>query len=104
MSILSHPFRLEPNGTAATVEDGTPEAFDEALAVMALTRKGERVLVPEFGITDPPGLGIDAGELTAGVALFGPDVTIVDVAAEFVDDRREEVIVVYDDAPTDTGD
>lgn len=92
MLLLSFPFRLTPAGNVATVEDGTEDAAAEAVAVLALTRKGERTLVPDFGITDPVGQGINLAELTTGLIDFGPDdVTIDDVTVTYPSDTLERI-------------
>ena len=59
MELLSHPFRLERNGSAATVTDGSDEANAEGIAILAMTRRGERDLVPEFGLGPIPLHGLD---------------------------------------------
>ena len=99
MDVLSHPFRLGPDGSAVTVLDGGPDANAEAVAVLAMTRKGERVLVPSFGITDPAFAEVDPAELNAGLATFGPeDVTVTGVEVTYPNDRTADVTVVYEEA------
>lgn len=94
--ILSHPFRLSLNGSAATVEDGTEAAAAEAVAVLALTLRGERPMCPAFGVSDPAFAGYDAGELAAGLALFGPDGVVIDgVAAAPVNDTTARVTITF---------
>lgn len=82
-SILSHPFRLTPAGQAATVLQDTDEANIEQVAVLALTKLGERPMVPSFGLRDPAFRRIEPGELAAGIAAYGPPVRLkaVDVVA-----------------------
>jgi hypothetical protein len=74
--LLSHPFRILPSGRAATVEQGSDEAHAEQLAVLLLTRRGERDLVPGFGVSDPVFAGFDPAEIAAGVSAYGPPVQI----------------------------
>lgn len=91
MDLLSHPFRLGVDGRVVTVEDGTDDAVAEAIAVTALTRKGERVLVPDFGLSDPTFAELDVAELAAALATFGPD----DITLEVIDsDFPDEVTQV----------
>lgn len=52
MDLLAFPFRLRPDGSAATVLDGTDEAHAQDVALLCLTRKGERPLVPDYGTTE----------------------------------------------------
>ena len=93
--ILSHPFRLLPNGRIATVEQTSDEAHAEQLAVLLLTRIGERPLEPGFGITDPTFGSIRATEIAAGVAAYGPPVSIVDVTSVADDDSTQLVEVQF---------
>ncbi len=96
VEILSHPFRLTSTGSAATVTDATPEAYAEGLAHLILTRRGERHLVPAFGVTDPAFGVLHPAEVTAGVALFGPPVTLVAVDMSYPSDTVERVEVVFE--------
>lgn len=95
MRILSHPFRLRPDGSVATVEQETDEAHAEQLACLVLTRLGERDLAPGFGISDPTFAGIEASEIAAGVAAFGPPVDVTDVRETPRDDGRLDVVVTF---------
>lgn len=94
--ILSHPFRLELNGTVATVEQDTATADAEQIAVLALTRLTERPLVPGFGITDPAYRGLDPAELRGGLAVYGPPVTVTGITARPLTELEELVEVSFD--------
>ena len=96
MRLLAHPFRLAANGSAATVEADTDEAIAQGIAILCLTGKGERDLVPDYGITDPVGQGIDLAEVNVGLADFGPPVTVTALNVTHPDDRTERVELVYD--------
>lgn len=78
-SILAYPLRVLPGGVFATVEQDSDEAHAQQIAVLVATRKGERVLVNDFGITDPAFAQLDPGEVYAGVELYGPPVTVTSV-------------------------
>lgn len=93
--ILSHPFRLAPDGRIATVEQDTDQANAEQLAVLIMTRRGERPLVPTFGITDPVFAELDRAELEGAIETFGPPVRITGVDADFVDASTEQVVVTF---------
>lgn len=95
MDLISHPFRLEANGAVATVEDGTEEAAAEGIAVLVLTRRGERDLVPGFGMTDPTFDELSVAELNVGLAEYGPDVIVTDVAITYPNDRTERVELAF---------
>lgn len=75
MRLLSFPFRVR-GGAVALVDQGSDEQHAELVAVLVLTRKSERPLVPDFGITDPVFLEADRAEIRAGLVMFGPDVEI----------------------------
>lgn len=79
--ILAYPFRVDAGGSAATVEQNSDVAEVEQVAVIILTRLGERALVPDFGITDPAFAGVNPSELVAAVARWGPPVRLTDVTA-----------------------
>lgn len=92
MRLLSHPFRLTPAGDVATVEEGTEDAAAEALAVLILTRKGERELVPDYGISDPIAQGLNLAEVAVGLLDYGPPgVTIEDVTVTYPTDTLERL-------------
>lgn len=94
--ILSHPFRLASNSAVATVDQDSAVADAEQIAVLALTRPGERPLAPGFGVTDPVYTGFNPAELTAGVAVYGPPVTIRQVTAEPVSDVEQRVQIDFE--------
>jgi hypothetical protein len=94
--ILSHPFRLALTGAAATVEQDTDQADAEQIAVLALTVRGERPLVPGFGVTDPVGGGFTPAELIAGVTMYGPPRTISTIDTRYASDTEQVVEVVYE--------
>lgn len=79
--ILAYPFRLAA-GRVATVEQTSDEANAQQLAVTVLTRRGERPLVPDFGVVDPTFDDLSPAELQMQVELFGPPVELVNVFSE----------------------
>lgn len=92
MQILSHPFRLDGNGSIASVEAESDEGEAEQIAVLALTLLGERPLVPGFGIPDPAfASAYPSGALVAGLATYGPPVRVQSVEAKPLSDT--EVVV-----------
>lgn len=94
-ALIAYPFRLAAGGVVATIEEGADEQVAQELAVAVLTRRGERVLVPEFGVADPVFTGFDADALRLHVALYGPPVDVTDVTVQFVDDRTQDVVVYF---------
>lgn len=93
--ILSHPFRLGSDGRVATVEQTSDAGAAEQLAVLCLTRPGERPLVPAFGLSDPTFAGFDASELAAGVAAWGPAVDVTNVTITAAGDAVQAVEVLF---------
>lgn len=102
--ILSFPFRLTPQGYAATVDPGSDSEVDEALAVLALTVTGERVMLPEFGVPDPAFVGLSLSDIVSGVENFGPaGVRIESVTTEPISDTVARTVVNWsrEDAEND---
>lgn len=95
-AIISHPFRLLPNGNVATIEADSDLGDAEGIAVLVLTRRGERSLVPGFGVTDPAFAGLEPSEVAAGVALYGPPVTITAVRDQWLSDTEQAVAVAFE--------
>lgn len=84
LSLLSHPFRLQPDGSVATVEQGSAQYNIEQLAMFTMTIVGERRLVPAFGLRDPVFDQFEEGEVSTGIAIYGPpdiDIQSVDISA-----------------------
>lgn len=82
-AVLSHPFRIGPSGACATVEEDTEPAHTEAVAVVCLTRKGERPLVPSFGVLDPVFDELDLAEVNAVLATHGPAITVTGIEVTY---------------------
>lgn len=95
-AVLSHPLRLDGTGRRfATVDQGSDQHHAEAIAVILSTRRGERPLAPTFGTTDPAFAEVDAAELAAQVAVFGPPVTIADVETDYRPDGTASTVVTF---------
>ena len=99
MRLLSHPFRLSTTGTVATVEQGSAQAVAEQIAMLCSTHKGERVMLPDFGLSDPAFVGIDQAEVALGVNLYGPKVRISRIKASVPKDGTVEVKIEFDNDP-----
>lgn len=95
MDLLAHPFRAGPDGSIVTVEQDTDEDLAQELAITLLTRRGERPLVPDFGITDPAYRNLDLAELNVTLADFGPPIKAVLVEVAPVTDTVEQVTLTY---------
>lgn len=92
---LSYPMRLAPNGSFVTVDQGTDTDAREQIAVICLTRPGERPVTPGFGTSDPAFTGFRGTELVAQIAQWGPPVAIDDIAVEALTDTVQHVTVEF---------
>lgn len=93
--LIAYPFRISPAGTVATVDEGTDEQLAQELAIAVLTRTGERILVPEFGLDDPAFRGFDEDALRLHLDLFGPPVQIEQVRTEYVSSTQQDVVIEF---------
>lgn len=93
-SCLSHPFRADVRGTLKTTAQREAIAAESIQAILE-TRKGERVMVPDYGIDDFVFSVIDSGfaarlayELRTQILRYEPLVQRVGVkAGALVDDQ-----------------
>lgn len=94
--ILAYPFRILPGGIVDLVDQDSDVGHGQQVAVIVATRRGERPLVPTFGIDDPTfTANVSLNDVAASVELFGPPVTIVDVTAGPIRRSRVEVEVTF---------
>lgn len=81
--VLSFPFQLGKDGAAVTVPHGSDLEVEQAIAVLVLTRLGERVMEPLFGTLDPLMTEVTADEIQLGLNEFGPEgIAITSVETE----------------------
>jgi phage baseplate assembly protein W len=78
-----------------TREDGDEDYIAERLALLILTKPGERVLVPAYGLRDPTFSEIDPALLSTQVEMFGPDVRIDGITTRPRSDTLSEITVDY---------
>lgn len=90
---LSLPFRFGSDGRAATVAQGTDEAVLQSIAVVLMTRLGERALLPWLGIHDPTWGELDLVEANAAITQAGIDVTLRRLSAEWVDATTRRLVL-----------
>lgn len=93
--VISFPFRLDGTGAVASVEQNSDQDVEEQIALAALTRPGERIQVPTFGIIDPAFRQFQAAALQRHLIDFGPDVEITAVTMTPDGDGRERVAVTW---------
>lgn len=96
VSVWSFPFRVGGDGSIATVEEGSDRAVEEAIAVAMLTRPGERITVPTFGVVDPAFAGVEAGALQRHLDDFGPNVVVTSVVTAARPPHSEAVTVTWE--------
>lgn len=99
--LISFPFRLDPTGSLATVDQDSDQDVEEHLAIATLTRPGERVTVPTFGVADPVFARFLVSSLQRHCLDFGPDVRIQAVSARLTAADAEEVSISWQ-RPDDT--
>jgi hypothetical protein len=75
-NLIAFPFRLNGVGHVTTYPDNDDEYYAGELAMLVMTRTEERVLVPDYGCTDPTFGTFSEVELRSQVDLFGPPVSI----------------------------
>lgn len=96
MQILSFPMRIQANGRLATVEQNSDDHLAEELAIICLSRPGERELVPEFGIDDPAFDEIHPDQVRAQASIFEVPVDVIDVVSDDVDDTVQDVTIYFE--------
>lgn len=91
--LISFPFRLDPTGSVATTEQDSDGEIDEQLAVALLTRPGERIVVPTFGVNDPAFTGFLNSALQRHLLDFGPTVDAEIISTDRTAEGRERVVL-----------
>jgi hypothetical protein len=83
MRVLSHPFRLDSNGQAVTVQQGSHRQAGELAGAVVSTIAGERGLAPLYGLRDPNGQGVDGGSVAAAIEMCEPDLDVTAVTVNY---------------------
>lgn len=91
--LISFPFQLDPTGSVASVEQDSDAEIDQQIALAMLTRPGERIQVPTFGVADPAFARFAVGALQRHCDDFGPEVDITTVSTNRAFEDREEVVI-----------
>ena len=88
---LAHPFRIDANGAAVTLEQGSMRHAAEACGHIVSCEAGERPLAPLWGLMDPTGTRVNADEITAttqvgaslphGYERWSPDLAVLSHSA-----------------------
>lgn len=93
--LLSHPFRLSPNGYAFTRDQSDDEYIAERIALLCTTIPGERLLVPGYGIADPVFAGFDENILRTQLSIYGPHVELDSVKISNPTNSLQQVEVSF---------
>ena len=93
--VLSFPFRVSDFGSAVTVEQGDDAYYDEQIAAIVLTIRGERPMRDTFGIPDIPFKGFAYSAFSAQVKQEMPELNNLRATINVIDDRTEQVTVEY---------
>lgn len=93
--LISFPVRLDGTGSFATVEQDSDADVDQQIALAMLTRPGERIQAPTFGVADPAFVGFQLGLLQRHLSDFGPQVDVTNLSLRRVAEGREEVTVTW---------
>lgn len=95
VDVLAHPFHLDGD-VIAVVDDASDAGIAQEIAMLLATHKGERQLVPDYGITDPVFDQPDVAEINAAIATYGPEgLVVTDLDVEPVDGNRQRVVLHY---------
>lgn len=94
--LISFPFRIDGTGAIASVDQDSDPEIEEQLAIAALTRPGERITVPTFGVADPAFDRFQLAALQRHCLDFGPDVAVTMVGSELLAGDREEVSIRWE--------
>ena len=94
-ALISHPFRLSPDGSVATVDTESAQYVAEQLAILILTRPGERPLVPDLGLTDPTFAGFDDSTLQEQADAYAPPCSIEQVTIKPTSAVTQDVVVAF---------
>lgn len=85
MDVLAFPFRLDSSGGAALVVQGSEAHLAQQAFQFVNTRPGQLPLAPLYGLDDPTFRVVDKGEIITGLAVFHPEIDVVDVDVRAAD-------------------
>ena len=98
---LAHPFRIDSNGAAVTLEQGSARHAAEACGHIVSCEAGERALAPLWGLMDPTGTRINPDEIRAVVGYAEPALLVTRVEVTESNDNTVTVDIDVDWADTD---
>jgi hypothetical protein len=98
---LAHPFRIDANGSAVTIEQGGPRHAAEACGHIVSCEAGERALAPLWGLMDPTGTRVNPDEITATIGYAEPALLVARVEVIESNDGTVSVDIDVDWSDTD---
>ncbi len=98
---LAHPFRIDSNGAAVTIEQGSARHAAETCGHIVSCEAGERPLAPLWGLMDPTGTRINPDEITATIGYAEPALLVARVEVTESNDNTVAVDIDVDWADTD---
>lgn len=96
MNVFSYPQRLNPDGSFATVDQLSAAGKAEAIAAFIFTHRGERPLALGFGSQDPTFGWFEPGEVSSGVSVYNPEISIDDVSPSVQDGSTSQILVSFE--------
>jgi len=98
---LAHPFRIDANGAAVTLEQGSARHAAECCGHIVSCEAGERPLAPLWGLMDPTGTRVNADEITATIGYAEPALLVARVEVTESNDNTVTVDIDVDWSDTD---
>ena len=102
MTTLAHPFRIDANGAAVMLEQGSARHAAEACGHIVSCEAGERPLAPLWGLMDPTGTRINPDEIRAVIGYAEP--ALLATRVEVIESNDNTVTVDIDVDWSDTDD
>lgn len=98
---LAHPFRIDANGSAVTLEQGSARHAAECCGHVVSCEAGERALAPLWGLMDPVGTRINPDEIRAVIGYAEPALLVARVEVNESNDGTVTVDIDVDWSDTD---
>lgn len=96
MDVLAFPFSFDASGRANVVEQHSDQHAAQQISQFVQTRVNELPLAPTYGLEDPVFRGIDESEIRAGLALFHPRITVLNINGAFKSEGVQSLSIQFD--------
>ena len=94
--LLSHPFRINPNGQAACLEENRDDYLAERIGLVLTTITGERPMCPQFGAGDLAFDGLALHQLNNQISLWRIPVRVTELQLAWGNDHTGNYSVCFD--------